>query len=112
MTEELFKTAKDSDLEKERISVKKQIKAAAGEKMWWLVMVFYLLFQWSGAMKNGSMSYFCKWVLDNTFLGTADAWGASQSILSIMGAVPMAMAAVVVFLFAISLEKEMFVWRE
>lgn len=47
-------------------------------------------------MKNGSMSYFCKWVLDNTFLGTADAWGASQSILSIMGAVPMAMAAVVV----------------
>lgn len=96
VTEELFKTAKDSDLEKERISVKKQIKAAAGEKMWWLVMVFYLLFQWSGAMKNGSMSYFCKWVLDNTFLGTADAWGASQSILSIMGAVPMAMAAVVV----------------
>ena len=38
-------------------------------------MVFYLLFQWSGAMKNGSMSYFCKWELDNTFLGTADAWG-------------------------------------
>lgn len=47
-------------------------------------------------MKNGSMSYFCKWVLDNTFFGTADAWGASQSILSIMGAVPMAVAAVFV----------------
>ena len=56
--------------------------------MWWLVMVFYLLLQSSGAMKNGSMSYFCKWVLDNTCLGTADAWGASQSILGIMGAVP------------------------
>ena len=45
-------------------------------------------------MKNGSMTYFCKWVLDNTFFGTADAWGASQSLLSIMGAVPMAVAAV------------------
>ena len=59
-------------------------------------MAFYMLFQWSGAMKNGSMSYFCKWVLDNTFFGTADAWGASQGLLSIMGAIPMAVAAVFV----------------
>lgn len=57
-------------------------------------MLFYMGFQWSGAMKNGSMTYFCKWVLDNTFFGNADAWGASQSLLSIMGAVPMAAAAV------------------
>jgi GPH family glycoside/pentoside/hexuronide:cation symporter len=48
-------------------------------------------------MKNGSMSYFCKWVIDNaSFFGSADAWGASQSLLAIMGAVPMAIAAVVV----------------
>ena len=47
-------------------------------------------------MKNGSMTYFCKWVMDNTFFGTADAWGASQSLLSIMGAVPMAVAAVAI----------------
>ncbi|MDB8709227.1 MFS transporter [Mediterraneibacter gnavus] len=78
------------------ISMKEQLKAITGEKMWWIVMVFYLGFQWSGAMKNGSMTYFCKWVLDNTFFGTADAWGASQSLLSIMGAVPMAVAAVCV----------------
>ncbi len=38
-------------------------------------MLFYMGFQWSGAMKNGSMTYFCKWVMDNTFFGTADAWG-------------------------------------
>lgn len=59
-------------------------------------MLFYMGFQWSGAMKNGSMTYFCKWVMDNTFFGTADAWGASQSLLSIMGAVPMAVAAVAI----------------
>ena len=46
--------------------------------------------------EGGSMSYFCKWVLDNTFFGTADAWGASQGLLSIMGAIPMAVAAVFV----------------
>ena len=34
-----------------------------------------MLFQWSGAMKNGSMSYYRKWVLDNTFFGNADGPG-------------------------------------
>lgn len=94
VTEELM----DWKVEKEdkRIPLKIQLKAVAEEKMWWIIILFYLGFQWSGAMKNGSMSYFCKWVLDNTFFGTADAWGASQSILSIMGAVPMAVAAVIV----------------
>ena len=59
-------------------------------------MLFYIGFQWSGALKNGSMSYYCKWVLDNSFFGSVDAWGASQSLLAIMGAVPMAVAAVFV----------------
>lgn len=35
-------------------------------------------------------------MLDNSFYGNADAWGASQSLLSILGAVPMAVAALVV----------------
>lgn len=77
-------------------SVGRQFKAVASEKMWWLIIVFFMIFQWSGAMKNGSMSYFCKWVLDNTFFGSADAWGASQSLLAILGAIPMALAAALV----------------
>lgn len=77
-------------------SLAKQLKAVAGEKTWWIVMLFYIGFQWSGAIKNGSMSYYCKWVLDNSYTGSVDAWGASQSLLSIMGAIPMAVAAVVV----------------
>ena len=73
-----------------------QLRAVASEKWWWIVMVFYLSFQWAGAMKNGSMAYFCKWVMDNTFFGSADAWGASQSLLAILGAIPMAVAALFV----------------
>lgn len=76
--------------------MREQLKAVTGEKTWWVVMLFYLGFQWSGAIKNGSMSYFCKWVMDNTFFGTADAWGASQSLLSVLGAIPMALAAIIV----------------
>ena len=47
-------------------SLGRQLRAVAREKTWWIVILFYLSFQWGGAMKNGSMSYFCKWVLDNT----------------------------------------------
>ena len=95
VTEELLQSAAAQET-KADISLGKQLKAVAGEKMWWLVMAFYLVFQWSGAIKNGSMSYFCKWVLDNTFFGSADAWGASQGLLGVLGAIPMAVAAVFV----------------
>ncbi|MBQ7850964.1 MAG: MFS transporter [Clostridia bacterium] len=77
-------------------SLAQQLKAVASEKWWWIIILFYMGFQWSGAFKNGSMTYFCKWVLDNTFFGSADAWGASQSLLSILGAIPMAVASVMV----------------
>ena len=94
VTEEQMEGSGVKEEKAKTASLREQLAAVAGEKMWWIVMLFYLGFQWSGAMKNGSMTYFCKWVLDNTFFGNADAWGASQSLLSIMGAVPMAVAAV------------------
>ncbi|MDO5423054.1 MAG: MFS transporter [Eubacteriales bacterium] len=95
VTEETFGNAGE-EAKGPAVSVSAQFQAVVSEKMWWLVMAFYLGFQWTGAMKNGSMTYFCKWVLDNSFFGNADAWGASQSLLSIMGAVPMAVAAVAI----------------
>ncbi len=96
VTEELMQQGASEEEKPAAASIGTQLKAVTSEKMWWIVILFYMGFQWSGALKNGSMSYFCKWVLDNTFVGNADAWGASQSLLSIMGAVPMAVAAVFV----------------
>lgn len=85
------------------VSVGRQLKAVTGEKMWWLVILFYIGFQWTGAMKNGSMPFFCQWVLDNSFFidlgimgSLGDAWGTSQSLLAILGAIPMALAAALV----------------
>ena len=80
-------------------SLAEQVKAVTSEKYWWLAMLFYVAFQWGGAMKNGSMTFFCQWVLDNSFFNTAslgDAWGMSQSLLAVLGAIPMAIAAVFV----------------
>lgn len=76
------------------VSLADQLKAVASEKMWWLVILFYVGFQWTGAMKNGSMTFFCQWVLDNSFFtelglveNLGDAWGMSQSLLAILGAI-------------------------
>lgn len=94
VTEELMGHAEGEEMcLKKSPTIKAQLMAVTKEKSWWIIMLFYIGFQWSGALKNGSMSYFCKWVLDNSFFGTSDAWGASQSLLSILGAVPMALAA-------------------
>lgn len=76
------------------VSLGRQLKAVAGEKWWWIVMLFYLGFQFSGAFKNGSMSYFCQWVVDASALG--GDWGFAQTLLSVMGAIPMAAAAAIV----------------
>ena len=75
-------------------SIGDQLKAVTSEKWWWVVILFYLFFQWSGAIKNGSMAYFCQWVVDSA--GIAGGWGTVQTILAILGAIPMAAAAAVV----------------
>ena len=98
VTEEILAAQTANDAKTRATSVLTQLKTVTAEKQWWLVILFYLLFQWSGTMKNGSMAYFCKWVMDNSFFGaaSADLWGASQSLLAILGAIPMAVAAVFV----------------
>ena len=93
VTEELMSGGADTQ-EAGAPSIGEQLKAVTAEKWWWIAIIFYLCFQWSGALKNGSMIYFCQWVVDSTpFNGD---YGAVQSVLAIMGAIPMAIAAVFV----------------
>ena len=87
-------------------SMGEQLKAVTSEKWWWLIILFYLAFQCSGAMKNGSMSYFCQWVIGAA--GTID-WGMAQTILAVLGAIPMAVAAAVVVSLANKLSKRVVV---
>ena len=82
------------------VSMGEQLKAVTAEKWWWIVIVFYLSFQWAGAVKNGSMVYFCQQVLNDTT-------GTAQSLLAILGAIPMAIAAVFVVPIANKFSKRM-----
>lgn len=92
VTEEAM-TSGSQETKAKAASLGEQLGAVTSEKWWWIVILFYLGFQWAGAMKNGSMSYFCEWVIGAT--GTID-WGLAQTVLSVLGAIPMAVAALFV----------------
>ncbi|MCR4830539.1 MAG: MFS transporter, partial [Pseudobutyrivibrio sp.] len=95
VTEENFlNNTNDSSANNETVSIKAQLKAVTSEKWWWIIIIFYMFFQWSGAIKNGSMTQFCEWVLNLDMVN--NDWGIAQTVLSIAGAVPMAVAAVFV----------------
>ncbi len=71
---------------KKAISMGKQFKAVGTDVFWWLIIGFYLIFQFSGSLKNLSCNDFCttQWgdTLGNTYSG----------VINILGAVPMAVA--------------------
>lgn len=96
VTEELMESNAKEE-KKQSVSVGQQLKAVTSEKWWWVIIVFYLLFQWAGAVKNGSMAYFCSNVLGGNWY---------MSILSILGAVPMAIAAAFVVPLANKFSKQ------
>ncbi len=91
VTEENFVSGAEKE-EIKNVSIGEQLKAVTSEKWWWLIILFYMFFQISGAVKNGSMSQFCEWVVD----AVGGDWGLTQSLLGILGAIPMAVAAVFV----------------
>lgn len=81
---------------KEKVSVKKQLKAVATDRFWWIVIIFYFLFQFGGMFKNLSITYFCSDQFSGTAIGGADGSGA-MAIINILGAVPMAVAMVFIW---------------
>lgn len=107
VTEENMVSGAETKETVKTVSLGEQLKAVASEKWWWLVMLFYLGFQFSGAFKNGSMSYFCQWVVDASIFN--GDWGFAQTLLSIMGAIPMAAAAAIVMPLANKFSKRVVV---
>lgn len=77
----------------ERISLKKQVEAVTSDRFWWIVILLYFLFQFSGAFKNLSVTYFCSQQFGQTAIGGDMA----MSVINILGAVPMAVAMLIVW---------------
>ena len=83
-----------------KLPVSKQLRAVTSDKFWWIIIIFYLFFQLSGCIKNLSMTYYCA-NLDNSFWGasldSSTAAGMTQTLLAVVGAIPMAVAVLFVW---------------
>ena len=62
----------------------KQIKVCMSNKYWWIIILYFLLFQLGGLVKNGSMNYYCTWVFEGIDGGTA------MGLLGAIGGIPTA----------------------
>lgn len=72
----------------EKLPMAQQVKACMGNGYWWIIILYFLLFQLSGMIKNGSMSYYTRWMFDG--ISTEAAAGAAMSTLGLIGGIPTA----------------------
>lgn len=96
ITEETMKMP----VEEKKIPMSRQIKVCTGEKYWWIIILYFLLFQFGGLVKNGSMSYYCTWVFEGIEPGTA------MGLLGAIGGVPTAVGMVLAWPIANKLGKQ------
>ena len=102
VSEEVFSMPESGQ---DKPSVKKQLKLAASDKYWWIVIIFYFVFQFAGTFKNASMYDFCNVLFGDTVGGA----GTMQAILGFVGALPMAVAIVIIWPLANKFNKKVVV---
>ncbi|MER0122639.1 MFS transporter [Streptococcus sp. ZJ93] len=81
-----------------------QLKACLSDKYWWLIILYFLLFQLGGLIKNGSMSYYSRWMFEG--VTTEAAAGSAMGMLGLIGGLPTALGMVVAWPIANKLGKQ------
>ncbi len=73
----------------------KQFKVCAKDKFWWIMIVFFFLYQLGGMLKNLSQTYFCtaQFPIDGVY--SIANGGTFMGTLSIIGAIPTAIGMVI-----------------
>lgn len=92
------------DIKEEKLPMMKQLKACVNNRYWWIIILYFLLFQFGGLVKNGSMSYYCRWMFDG-IAGEAAA-GAAMGTLGLIGGIPTAVGMVLAWPIANKLGKQ------
>lgn len=93
VTEESFITGVVE--QKKATPISKQAKVCFKDKFWWIIIVFFFLYQLGGMLKNVSQLYFCSamFPIDDVY-STANG-GTFHGTLSIIGAIPTALGMVI-----------------
>ena len=103
ITEENIKNAEAAEegtnankVQPKKVSMGQQIKICMKDKFWWMLMIFWFLYQFGGMMKNNDMSFFSQ-----AFTGDV----ATSSDINTIGAIPTALGMVIVWPLAAKLTK-------
>ena len=99
ITEETIKNAeaaKDAQNSSKKVTMKQQIGICMKDKYWWMLMIFWFLYQFGGMMKNNDMSFFSQ-ALTQT--------NSVSSLINTVGAIPTALGMVIVWPLASKLTK-------
>jgi glycoside/pentoside/hexuronide:cation symporter, GPH family len=91
------------DATEEKVSTKQQIKACVSNKYWWIIIVYFLLFQLGGLVKNGSMTYYSRWMFDSV-TDEASA-GQVMGLIGLIGGIPTAIGMILAWPIAHKLGK-------
>lgn len=97
ITEETVKL----NITQDKIPMMTQLKAVVSQKYWWIIILYFLLFQFGGVMKNSSMTYFSDYVLKGTISG-----GTAMGLLGLIGGIPTAIGMVIAWPIAHKLGKK------
>lgn len=80
------------NIKEEKLPIAQQIKVCMSDGYWWIIILYFLLFQLSGMVKNGSISYYTRWMFDG--VNTESAAGAVMSTLGLVGGIPTAIGMI------------------
>ena len=96
------------NIKEEKIPLKKQVQACIHSKYWWIIILYFLLFQFGQLMKNSSMSFYARWMFDSVInsANPEQTSGTLMSALGLLGGIPTAIGMVVAWPIAHKLGKK------
>ncbi len=89
ITEENLKNAtSEGNAEQKGVSTKEQIRICVHDKYWWMIILFFFLYQFGGQMKNNDMSFYSLAFTGDTNL---------SSLINTIGAIPTTLGMLIVW---------------
>ncbi len=80
------------DIKEEKLPMMKQLKGCVTNSYWWIIILYFLLFQFGGLVKNSSMSYYCRWMFEG--ISNEASAGTAMGTLGLIGGLPTAIGMV------------------
>ena len=96
------------NVKEEKLPLKKQLEGCIHNKYWWIIILYFLIFQFGQLIKNSSMSFYVRWMFDSVInsANPEQTSGALMSTLGLVGGIPTAVGMVVAWPIARKLGKK------